>query len=118
MQVAERSESPGKPGWSAEGGPRRCPPGACADLDHTNADLRSHIKEWLNYLKDDVGFEGWRFDFVKGYGPQFIKEYVMETVGATAFNVGEFWVDCRCVSCSDRGRILKLTGVVRSTRSW
>ena len=71
--------------------------GACADLDHTNEDLRSHIKEWLNWLKDDIGFEGWRFDFVKGYGPQFIKEYVMETVGAQSYNVGEFWVDCRCV---------------------
>ena len=70
--------------------------GVCADLDHTNEDLRSHIKEWLNWLKDDIGFEGWRFDFVKGYGPQFIKEYVMETVGAQAYNVGEFWVDCRC----------------------
>lgn len=70
--------------------------GACADLDHTNEDLRSHIKEWLNWLKDDIGFEGWRFDFVKGYGPQFIKEYVMETVGAQSYNVGEFWVDCRC----------------------
>ena len=69
----------------------------CADLDHTNEDLRSHIKEWLNWLKDDIGFEGWRFDFVKGYGPQFIKEYVMETVGAQSYNVGEFWVDCRCV---------------------
>ena len=85
---------------------RKGGPGARANLDHTNADLRSNIKEWLNYLKDDVGFEGWRFDFVKGYGPQFIKEYVMETVGATAFNVGEFWVDCRCASCCNRGRIL------------
>ena len=75
----------------------RCKADACADLDHTNEDLRSHIKEWLNWLKDDIGFEGWRFDFVKGYGPQFIKEYVMETVGAQSYNVGEFWVDCRCV---------------------
>ena len=73
---------------------------ASADLDHTNEDLRTHLKEWMNWLKDDIGFEGWRFDFVKGYGPQFIKEYVMETVGAQSYNVGEFWVDCRCGSHS------------------
>ncbi len=82
-----------------------------ADLDHTNEDLRTHLKEWMNWLKDDIGFEGWRFDFVKGYGPQFIKEYVMETVGAQSYNVGEFWVDCRCgsrsrVSASSRSGML------------
>jgi hypothetical protein len=71
-------------------------PPACTDLDHLNEDLRSHLKDWLNHLKDDVGFEGWRFDFVKGYGPQFVKEYVADTVGADTFNVGEYWVDLRC----------------------
>ena len=43
-----------------------------------------------------MGYEGWRFDFVKGYGPQFVKEYVADTVGADTFNVGEYWVDLRC----------------------
>ena len=76
----------------------------CADLDHLNEDLRSHLKDWLNHLKDDVGFEGWRFDFVKGYGPQFVKEYVADTVGADTFNVGEYWVDCRCAPAAPRQR--------------
>ncbi len=72
---------------------------ACAlhtDLDHLNEDLRSHLKDWLLHLKDDIGYEGWRFDFVKGYGPEFVKEYVLDTVGEGTFNVGEYWVDLRC----------------------
>ena len=68
----------------------------CADLDHLNEGLRSALKDWLIYLKDVIGFEGWRFDFVKGYGPEFVKEYVADTVGEGTFNVGEYWVDLRC----------------------
>ncbi|KAK9918323.1 hypothetical protein WJX75_003181 [Coccomyxa subellipsoidea] len=69
--------------------------GPAPDLDHLNEDLRSHLKDWLKHLKDDIGYEGWRFDFVKGYGPEFVKEYVLETVGEGTFNVGEYWVDLR-----------------------
>lgn len=39
---------------------------ACADLDHTNEEVRSALKEWLIWLRHEVGFMGWRFDFVKG----------------------------------------------------
>ena len=59
------------------------------------------MKDWLVYLKDNVGYEGWRFDFVKGYGPEFVKEYVLDTVGEGTFNVGEYWVDLRCAPQPD-----------------
>ena len=36
-----------------------------ADLDHTNPVVRDGIVDWLNWLHSHVGFEGWRFDFVK-----------------------------------------------------
>jgi endo-alpha-1,4-polygalactosaminidase (GH114 family) len=35
---------------------------------------------WLNYLKT-VGFDGWRLDFVRGYGGKYVKEYINSTVG-------------------------------------
>ena len=62
------------------------------DLDHTNAEIREAIIEWLNWLKDDIGFSGWRFDFVQGYAPNFVREYVEKTVGFEQFCVGENWV--------------------------
>lgn len=43
-------------------------PRLSADLDHTNEGLRKGIVDWMNWLKEDVGFTNWRFDFVKGYG--------------------------------------------------
>lgn len=36
-----------------------------ADLDHTNSTVRDGLIDWLNWLHSHVGFEGWRFDFVK-----------------------------------------------------
>ncbi len=55
-----------------------------------------------------MGFEGWRFDFVKGYGPEFVKEYVVDTVGEGTFNVGEYWVDLRCAqACIERQSTLQ-----------
>lgn len=30
--------------------------------------VREDIKDWLKWLRNSIGFDGWRFDFVKGYG--------------------------------------------------
>ena len=53
--------------------------------------IRNDIAGWLAYLKT-VGFDGWRFDFVRGYGGQFVKAYVDATVPQLAF--GEYWDSC------------------------
>lgn len=65
--------------------------GAAPDLDHANPELREALKHWLAWLQEDIGFEAWRFDFVKGYAAEFVDEYVGATVGAEALNVGELW---------------------------
>ena len=33
--------------------------------------MRNDLKTWLNWMRDDVGFQGWRFDFVKGYSGKY-----------------------------------------------
>ena len=50
------------------------------------------IKHWLSWLRADVGFDGWRFDFVKGYPGRHVREYVEASEPVLA--VGEFWDDC------------------------
>lgn len=47
----------------------------------------------MNWLKDDLGFYGWRFDFSKGYAAKFTAEYIKATGLDQAFNVGEYWTD-------------------------
>lgn len=50
------------------------------------------LKEWLAWLRRDVGFDGWRFDFAKGYRGERVREYVEATQPDIA--VGEFWDAC------------------------
>jgi len=58
------------------------------DLDHTNPDVRTAIKDYLNRLRE-IGFRGWRYDLVKGFYGGFIAEYNDAT--APYFSVGEFF---------------------------
>jgi alpha-amylase len=62
---------------------------AARDLDHTNATVQSDIKSWLNSLKSNMGYDGWRYDFVKGYGGTYVGAYNTATV--PYFSVGELW---------------------------
>lgn len=48
---------------------------AARDLDHRNPAVRADIIQWMLFLKNDIGFDGWRYDFVHGYDPIYNKEY-------------------------------------------
>mmetsp|Transcript_7826 Transcript_7826/g.23111 ORF Transcript_7826/g.23111 Transcript_7826/m.23111 type:complete len:555 (+) Transcript_7826:328-1992(+) len=70
---------------------------AAPNLDHSSERVRGDLKSWLTWLRHDVGFDGWRLDFAKGYGGQHVKEYVEATEPKVV--VGEVWTDC----CYDAG---------------
>ena len=36
-------------------------------LCHLQERIRKDIAAWLSFLRRNVGFDGWRFDYVKGY---------------------------------------------------
>ena len=61
----------------------------CRDLDHTNQAVRDAIKAYLDALKNDFGYAGFRYDMVKGFGSQYVKEY-NESAKCT-YSVGEYW---------------------------
>ena len=65
---------------------------AAPNIDHTNPKVRADLGAWLAYLRSSIGFDGWRFDFVKGYAGSYTREYVDGTVPALAF--GEYWDTC------------------------
>ncbi|HBC73874.1 MAG TPA: alpha-amylase [Candidatus Wallbacteria bacterium] len=62
---------------------------AAPDIDHTNQQVQKDIIEWMKWLKSNVKFDGWRYDYVKGYAPKFVGVYDDATV--PKFSVGELW---------------------------
>ncbi|MEM6270941.1 MAG: starch-binding protein [Bacteroidota bacterium] len=62
---------------------------AARDIDHTNATVRNSISAWMNWLKNTIGFDGWRYDYVRGYSGYYNGVYNDATGGS--FSVGELW---------------------------
>ena len=65
---------------------------AAPNIDHSNEQIRKDLKEWLMWLKDDIGFVGWRLDFVKGFAGRYFQEYVESSKVEISF--GELWDAC------------------------
>jgi len=62
---------------------------AAPNIDHSQEFVRRDIKEWVNWLRTDVGFDGWRLDFVRGFWGGYVKEYI--EASNPAFAIGEYW---------------------------
>jgi alpha-amylase len=58
------------------------------DLDHTNGSVRAEIQKWQAFLKQEIGFAGWRYDQVKGYGGSFVGDY--NDASQPYLSVGEY----------------------------
>ena len=63
--------------------------GYARDLDHTSANVQKNVTAYLNFLLNDLGYVGFRYDFVKGYAPKYTGQY--NTVVQPQFSVGECW---------------------------
>ena len=61
----------------------------CRDLDHTNSTVQEGIKAYLDYLLNDLGYEGFRYDMVKGYSAMYTGIY--NDASNVTYSVGEYW---------------------------
>lgn len=63
--------------------------GGCRDIDHKSENVQKVIKAYLKYLKDDLGYTGFRYDMVKGFDGSHVADY-NDTTGVE-YSVGEYW---------------------------
>ena len=61
----------------------------CRDLDHKSQNVQTIIKAYLKYLKDDLGYTGFRYDMVKGFSGSHVADY--NKAAGVEYSVGEYW---------------------------
>ncbi len=85
VQEDEWKDTGGKPDGGADSGDQF---DGGRDLDHNNPNVQQAIIKWLDWLKTEIGFAGWRWDLVKGYHPRFVGMYNDAT--GPVFSVAEY----------------------------
>lgn len=86
----------------------------CRDLDHTNAQVRQNIKTYLKFLRNDLGYAGFRYDMVGGYSPSYTGEYNTTENVIPEFSVGEYWMDDGITGLKNWINGTKVNGVIQS----
>ncbi len=59
------------------------------DLDHLSTIVRNNVKGYMHFLKNEMGYAGWRYDLTKGYSASFVNEYNL--AAGAYFSVGEYF---------------------------
>ncbi|MCI7429708.1 MAG: alpha-amylase family glycosyl hydrolase [Bacteroidales bacterium] len=63
--------------------------GAARDWDHNNAQVREMCRAYLKWMKNEMHYDGWRYDYCKGFHESHINEY--NTASQANFSVMEWW---------------------------
>ena len=63
--------------------------GGMRDLDHKSTNVQNIVKAYENYLLNDLGYAGFRYDMVKGFAASHVGNY--NTAANVKYSVGEYW---------------------------
>ncbi len=58
------------------------------DLIHEHPYVHEELLKWANWLKNDIGFDGWRFDVALGIIPEMLRDWMVNVSG---MGVAEYW---------------------------
>lgn len=59
------------------------------DLDHKSENVQNIVKAYVKYLAEDLGYTGFRYDMVKGFGGEHVADYNQHA--GIKYSVGEYW---------------------------
>ncbi|MDO4496332.1 MAG: alpha-amylase family glycosyl hydrolase [Bacteroidales bacterium] len=59
------------------------------DLDHQSENVQRCVSAYTQYLKEDLGYTGFRYDMVKGFHGKHVADYNRQA--GIQYSVGEYW---------------------------
>lgn len=63
--------------------------GGMRDLDHKSENVQKVVKAYVKFLKEDLGYTGFRYDMVKGFAGSHVADY--NDAAGVEYSVGECW---------------------------
>ena len=63
--------------------------GSARDWDHKNTNVQAMCRAYLKFLKGEIGYDGYRFDYCGGYHVSHINDYV--SAAKPYISVMEYW---------------------------
>ena len=63
--------------------------GAARDWAHAKPEVQEMMKAYLKWMKNVIGFDGWRYDYAQGFKGKYIDMY--NSASENYFSVVEFW---------------------------
>jgi len=64
------------------------------DLNTFSTTVQNRLKDWGYWMADEIGFDGFRLDFVRGFQESYVSDWVNNLPllnGSQRFIVGEYW---------------------------
>lgn len=63
--------------------------GDARDWDHSNQNVQNMVKAYFQFLKNEIGYDGWRYDYAQGFLGKYIAMY--NSSAKNYFSVTEFY---------------------------
>ena len=63
--------------------------GSARDWAHAKPEVQEMMKAYLKWMKNVIGFDGWRYDYAQGFKGKYIDMY--NSAAENYFSVVEFW---------------------------
>ena len=65
--------------------------GSARDWDHQNVNVQNMCKAYLKFLKNTIGYDGFRYDYAGGFNVRHLNDY--NAASGPYFSVMEYWVE-------------------------
>ncbi len=63
--------------------------GSARDWAHSKTEVQNMMKDYLKWMKNVIGYDGWRYDYAQGFKGKYINMY--NSASKNYFSVCEYW---------------------------